>query len=91
MYWISTNGIELNITKEQAASVAHCGPRYKDVLDLSLIPFVRRQLEGIKTNSIVSALSWYGIWNDEELSDHGENKLRILWIACCDINEGRQK
>ena len=87
MYWISNNGIELNITKKQAVSPAHFGPRYKDVLDLSLIPFVRRQLEGIKANSIVSALSWYGIWNDEELSDHGENKLRLLWLACGDIDE----
>jgi len=87
MYWISNNGIELNITKKQAVSPAHFGPRYKDVLELSKIPVIRRQLDRITANSLVSFLSEYGAWDDEELAAHEENKLRLLWLACGDIDE----
>ena len=87
MYWISNNGIELNITKRQAAKGSHRGPRYKDVLELSRVPSIRRQLDRIKANSVVSFLSGYGAWDDEELADHEENKLRLLWLACGDIDE----
>jgi hypothetical protein len=29
----------------------------------------------------------YGSWSDEELQDHEQNKIRALWLACCDIND----
>jgi len=91
MYWISNNGIELNITKKQAASCSHSGSCDKDILILAGVPSIRRQLDRIKANSVVSFLSGYGAWDDEELADHEENKLRLLWLACGDIDEGRQK
>jgi len=87
MYWISNNGIELNITKKQAASCSHSGSCDEDVLILAGIPSVRRQLSRISVSSLVSALSEYGAWDDKELADHEENKLRLLWLACGDIDE----
>ena len=87
MYWISNNGIELNITKKQAASCSHSGSCDKDILILAGIPSVRRQLSRISVSSLVSALSEYGAWDDKELADHEENKLRLLWLACGDIDE----
>ena len=91
MYWISNNGIELNITKKQAASCSHSGSCDRDVLILAGIPDVRRQLDRIKANRLVSFLSGYGVWDFEELASHEENRQRLLRLACCDINEGGQK
>ncbi len=30
----------------------------------------------------------YGAWDEEQLADHEENRLRVFWMACCDISEG---
>jgi len=87
MYWISNNGIELNITKKQAASCSHLGSCDKDVLILMEVPFIRRQLDRVQARSIASFLNEYGTWSDEELASHEGNKFRLLWIACCDIDE----
>lgn len=29
----------------------------------------------------------YGAWDDEDLLDHGENMLRLVWLICCDLGE----
>ena len=32
-------------------------------------------------------LEQYGCWDDEELKDHYENRLRVLWLWACDCSE----
>jgi len=29
----------------------------------------------------------FGSWEEEELQDHVENRLKVFWIICCDLNE----
>ena len=32
-------------------------------------------------------LDGHGCWDDEELKDHYENRIRVLWIWACNSNE----
>ena len=32
-------------------------------------------------------LKEYGCWDDEQLKDHYENRLRVLWLWACDCSE----
>ena len=87
--WFSTGSgrIELEMTVEQAASVSHSGPCDDDVVALSEVPEIKKQLDKIDTELLKNELSEYGAWDDTELSDHNQNIQRILWIAGCDIDE----
>ena len=58
-----------------------------DVAALMTVPYVAKQLNAIDPNALVSELKEYGAWDDEQLSDHEENKSRILWIAGGNIRE----
>ena len=91
MYWSSSSGrIELDITKQQAAQASHPGPCDNDVFALSQVPTIRRQLARINAGDLAAELSEYGAWEPDELADHDANLLRILWLACGDINEENQ-
>lgn len=86
MYWTSSCGkIELNITKKQAAQGSHQGACDDDLEFLRTLPSIKRQLAKIDPAVLISELSEYGAWDDDELQDHDENLSRILWIACGDI------
>lgn len=88
MWWTSTTGvIELKMTAEQAASVNHQGQCDDDVLALSKIPAIVKQIEKIDKKTIVEVLDEFGTWSDEELKDHEQNIQRLLWIAACDIDD----
>ena len=32
-------------------------------------------------------LEQYGCWDDEQLQDHYENRIRVLWLWACDCSE----
>lgn len=88
MYWSESLGrIELKITKAQAESCSHPGPCDSDVADLRKAPSIRRQLDKLSPELVAECLREYGAWDAEELSDHGANLDRLLWIACCDLVE----
>jgi hypothetical protein len=90
MWWTESLGrIELNITKAQAASCAHMGFCDADIAILRTVPAIRRQLNKLDPDLVRDALKEYGAWNLTEMSDHDANLSRLLWIACCDITEGR--
>ena len=90
MYWCDSYGkIELNITKAQAEKCSHAGDCEADVIALRQVPAIRRQLAKIKQCTLADCLKEYGAWDDDELSNHDYNLSRLLWIACCDISEGR--
>ena len=89
MYWTSSSGgIELNITRKQAEACAHPGPCDSDVLELSGVPAINRQLAKIDPASLREELREYAAWDDIELSDHDANLQRLLWLACGDIVDG---
>ena len=89
MFYYGNYGIELQITKSQAESASHQGQCDNDVLALSKIPAISRQLNKIKPDVLRCELNEYGAWDDIELSDHEQNIQRILWVACCDIAENK--
>lgn len=88
-YWTESLGrIELNIAKKQAEACSHPGECSQDVQELRKVPQIRRQLNKLTPHLVAVCLREYGVWDDEELTDHEENLHRLLWVACCDISEG---
>lgn len=85
-WWTSGSGrIELQMTLEQADSGSHPGPCNADVLALSKVPEIAKQLETIDADTLRKELKEYGAWSDTELADRAQNLQRVLWIACADI------
>jgi hypothetical protein len=85
-YWTCGSGrIELQMTLAEAQSVAHPGPCDADVLALSGVPSIRRQLWELSPADVRAALKDCGAWSAAELADHEANLQRLLWIAGGDI------
>lgn len=88
MYFSTSSGrIELKMTKSQAQRASHPGPCDRDVLELSRIPEIRRQLDKIDPETLRQELKEYGAWDAGQLESHADNLQRILWIAAGDIVE----
>lgn len=87
--WFTTSSgrIEIEMTTEQAASVSHSGQCDDDVLALSQVPEIKKQVDAIDKDLLAKELDEYGAWDETELSDHEQNIQRIVWIAGCDIDE----
>lgn len=77
--------IELNITKQEALTAFHSGQCDKDVEFLAKKPRIKRQLKQIDKDKLALELEEYGAWGKDELKDHEQNLLRLLWLACGDI------
>lgn len=90
MYWTIGNGtIELDIPKKIASLCSHSGSCDNDINKAMKMPIIKKQLDKINPNDLASELKEYGAWDEIELSNHEENKARILWIACGDILDGK--
>lgn len=86
--WNSGCGcIELDMTTEQAQSVSHQGRCDDDAAYLIKLPGIKRQLDQIDNELMIKVLKEYGIWDNEELQDNNDNRLRLVWIAGGDIAE----
>lgn len=87
--WVCTSSgrIELQMTKAQALEVSHPGQCDDDVLALSRVPKMRRQLAAIDRALLRAELAEYGAWEDSELGDHEQNLQRILWLLAGDLAE----
>ena len=79
------NRFVIKMTKAQAASASHQGQCDDDVLCLSKVPAIARQLAAIDPEAIALELDEYGAWDAAELADNTANRQRILWIAACNI------
>lgn len=85
-YYSNSNyGLELELTAEQAQRGHHQGQCDDDVE--GLMPELKAQLDKIDPATLRKELKEYGAWNERELSDHKENLLRFVWIACGDVTE----
>ena len=84
-YTYFENGLEIGLVLEDALSGSHSGSCDDDIAALRRVAYVAEQLDKITAEQAVKALRSYGCWDEEELADHDENLLRILWIACGNI------
>lgn len=87
--WYSTSSgrIELNITKQQAQIGHHTGQCDDDVMLLSRMPSIVRQLNKLEPSLVREELKEFGAWDEIELADDAQNLQRLLWVACGDIVE----
>lgn len=83
----SFNRFEIELFNKDAETGSHSGDCEADVIALMEKPYIKDQLDKIDPEKLKTELREYGTWDDEELSNHEENKKRILWIACGDIVE----
>ena len=89
MWYTSGSGrIELQMTLEQARSASHRGQCDADVLALSRVRSIARQLSKVDAALLRDELREYGAWDAAELADHDANLQRLLWLAASSIVEG---
>ena len=89
MPWFSSSSgrTDLFLTMRQAELASHPGQCDDDVLFLSRLPSVARQLAALDPDAVREDLGEYGAWDDDELADHEQNLQRLLWLAAGDIVE----
>jgi hypothetical protein len=86
MYWTSSSGrIELNIPQGLESVGYHSGACDSDIAELMELDSIKAQLSAIVPQVLSDELKEFGAWDDLELSNHGDNLARILWIACGDL------
>jgi len=66
---------------------SHSGDCTQDVKDCLELPEIKEQFSEIDKEQLKKELYDYGAWSDEELNDHDDNLMRILWIASSNIQE----
>lgn len=80
-------GLEIEMTIEQALGASHQGECDADVEALLRVPEIAAQFDAMSADEIRAALKEYGAWDESELQDDHQNRLRALWSAACDIRE----
>lgn len=89
MWYTSSSGkIELQLTMRQAQQGSHPGQCDGDIAALLTVRSIARQIDKFTPGTIADELLEYGAWDEVDLSDHAQNRARLLWIACGDIVEG---
>jgi hypothetical protein len=83
----SFNRIDLSIRLADARSASHQGDCEADVRTLLAEPYISRQFDAINPDAIRTELGEYGAWNATELADDEMNRVRILWLACGNLDE----
>ena len=88
IFWTSGCGrVCFEMTLEEAEYACHPGPCDDDVLALSKVPHIAEQLDRLDPEDIRDYLWEFGAWDDEELADDAENRLRFLWSVAGEIQE----
>lgn len=77
----------IDIPDKLAEWTDHPGDCSTDLARLMQIGEIRDELDKINVENLKLELKEYGAWTDEELNNHNDNLVRILWITCCNINE----
>lgn len=58
------------------------------IAEMRTLPEVIAELSKIDPEKLKQELKEYGAWDADQLAIHNDNLDRILWLACCDIQEG---
>ena len=77
----------LELPADVVDACSHSGPVDDDVAWALLRDDVSAELDRIDPKDLRAELKEYGAWDDEELSDHEQNRARILWIAAGNIRD----
>ena len=81
-YITSMHMLAADITEDQIDSIPKQGQCSKEIAALA------KELEPVwDEDKLRKELKECGAWDAEQLSDHDENILRMLWIMVCDIRE----
>ena len=80
-------GRYLRITRGDALNASHAGRCDDDVAALERKPYVSKQLDKFTPEQLRESLKECGAWDEDDLSDHAANRLRVVWIAAGDIRE----
>jgi hypothetical protein len=81
-------GFEIEMTKNDALSMAHQGQCIDDVKAfLKTNKSIHKQLDKIGSEAIAEELKNYGAWDDTQLADVEANKEKIVWLAANNIRE----
>lgn len=83
------NRFELKLTADAVDACSHSGDCEDDVRYYMAQPEIRAELNKIPADKLAKELREYGAWDEEQLANHEDNLMRILWIAAGDIKEGR--
>ena len=81
--WLDRFSIDM--TQGDTEACSHPGPCDDDVEALEQDEYIRKQLDAIPVDDIRAELQEYGAWDDTQLADDEENRIRILWIAAGNI------
>lgn len=88
LWWTCGSGkIELRILLDDAQMCSHPGDCEADVVALMGEGYISRQLDQVDPAALRAELREYGAWEAHELTDHGRNLRRLVWLACCDVAE----
>lgn len=93
MQWDSNNGkFSLTIPLDLATPCTLPGrDATEPVTELARVREIAKQLDSIKPEDLRDELSGFGAWSELDLANHQENRLRMLWVACCDlVDEARE-
>jgi len=52
--------------------------------------WVKRVTIDVEPSTLATELKEYGAWDDCELSDHEQNKCRILWLAAGNYHDEKE-
>lgn len=86
-WWTTGSGyVELAMSLDQIMRVAHAGDCYSDASFL-VRKEMKAQLKKLDKNAVRKTLKEFGTWSDEELNDHKENLIRLVWIAGNDLSD----
>lgn len=85
--YASLNYFDLYFTRQDVDSMPLSGSCDDTVQAIAKKPYIVRQFAAIDNSKLISELSDYGAWDDNELQDKQANIERVIWIACGDIKE----
>ena len=85
--YLSNELLTLTMTLEEAESCAHQGQCAPDVEELLKQPHISKQFDAMDPDDIRRDLAELGAWDDKELEDDAENRVRLLWVAAGQIVE----
>lgn len=89
-YWYSgTYGLTLEIEREDAEYCSQGGRDAEPYIEETLRakPELRKQIDAWDADKLRKELADYGAWDDAELADDEQNRIRMFWIACADVRE----
>lgn len=87
-HWTSSNGrLHLTLSEDQVSTCAHSGDCEADVRWTLAEDDIESQVAEWDPGDLKRELREYGAWDDEELSDHEMNIVRMLWLAANDCRE----